>query len=98
MMVMYPRCGFVRAVNSVSKHSSVSRSSSPVIRTRLSATGFWLLDFTADFLPSPPLNRLPHLPIPLRQQRPHNLLRVVDIHLAAKSFEVERLRGHIGKV
>jgi len=32
IIVMYPRCGFVRAVNSVSKHSSVCRSSSPVAR------------------------------------------------------------------
>src|SRR6266536_2035276 len=32
IMVMYPRCGLVRAVNSVSKHSSVWRSSSPVTR------------------------------------------------------------------
>jgi hypothetical protein len=32
MMVMYPRCGLVRAVNSVSKQASVSRSSSPVTR------------------------------------------------------------------
>ena len=40
MMVMYPRWGLVRAVNSVSKHSSVSRSSRPVMRTRLRASGF----------------------------------------------------------
>ncbi len=40
MMVMYPRCGLVRAVNSVSKHSSVSRSSSPVTRIGFPASGF----------------------------------------------------------
>src|SRR5581483_3779227 len=33
MIVMYPRCGFRREVNSVSKHLSVCRSSSPVMRT-----------------------------------------------------------------
>jgi len=49
MIVMYPRCRFVRAVNSVSKHSSVSRSSSPVIRTRLSKPGFRLANFDGDF-------------------------------------------------
>src|SRR5882757_7610303 len=32
MIVMYPRCGFERAVNSVSKVSSVCRSSRPVMR------------------------------------------------------------------
>src|SRR5213080_3962817 len=32
MMVIYPRCGLLREVNSVSKHSSVSRSSRPVAR------------------------------------------------------------------
>jgi hypothetical protein len=32
-----------------------------------------------------------HLPIAFLQQRPHNLFGVVDVHLAAKGFEVERL-------
>ena len=32
-----------------------------------------------------------HLPIPLRHQRANDLFGVVDIHLAAESFEVKRL-------
>ncbi len=150
-MVMYPRCGLVRAVNSVSKHSSVSRSSSPghalasLLRICTSICGRFRYDAdphtsetygarskifspsccatqpsTPNFLPCflhllvigeaienfllglvadragvvenqiGLFDRL-DLPIAFLHERPHDLFGVVDVHLAAESFEVERL-------
>ena len=150
MMVMYPRCGLVRAVNSVSKVWSVWRSSSPVTRlgSRLDLhqhlgqvavrgrTGHqrdvwralenllaFLLGHTAEHGKALPflvqllevvqamkdlllgliadragvvhdevgLFLALDLRVALGDERAHDLLRVVEVHLAAKGLDVERL-------